>query len=213
MKFAKIPSATITRLSMYSRTLERSLAQNEKIISSERLAKLCEVNPAQIRKDLAYFGEFGVRGVGYHVPELLFEIKRILGLNRTWDIGIVGVGNLGLALIANENFLKQGYIFRAAFDNNPQKIDRKLPNGLVIHHINELRSHCKEAGVEIGIIATPGIWAQEIANRFIKADVHAILNFAPVPIHVPPDAPPGFWVENVDFTVRLDKLAYHLTSS
>jgi redox-sensing transcriptional repressor len=213
MKYAKIPSATITRLSMYSRTLERSLAQNEKIISSERLAKLCEVNPAQIRKDLAYFGEFGVRGVGYHVPELLFEIKRILGLNRRWCIGIVGVGNLGLALIANENFAKQGYTFVAAFDNNPQKISKRLPNGLVIHHMDDLAVHCKETEVELGIIATPGTWAQDIAHRFIKAEVHAILNFAPIPIHVPPDEPPGFWVENVDFTVRLDKLAYRLTSS
>jgi redox-sensing transcriptional repressor len=212
MKYAKIPSATITRLSMYSRTLERSLAQNEKIISSERLAKLCDVNPAQIRKDLAYFGEFGVRGVGYHVQELLFEIKRILGLNRQWYVGIVGVGNLGLALLANENFAKQGYIFVAAFDNNPQKISKKLPNGLVINHVNDLAPHCKETGVEIGIIATPGMWAQDIANRFIKANVHAILNFAPESIHVPPDAPAGVRMENVDFTVRMDKLAYHLTS-
>jgi len=208
MKYAKIPSATITRLSMYSRILEKLLAENVKIISSERLATLCDVNPAQIRKDLAYFGEFGVRGVGYYVKELLFEIKRILGLNKEWRMGIVGVGNLGLALISHENFLKQGYLFVAAFDNDPQKINKKLPNGLLIHHVNDLSFRAKEIGMEIGIIATPGNWAQEIANRFIKADIRAILNFAPTQIH----APQGFRVENVDFTVKLDNLAYHLTT-
>lgn len=209
MKYAKIPSATITRLSLYSRTLENLLAEDTKIISSERLATLCDVNPAQIRKDLAYFGEFGVRGVGYYVKELLFEIKRILGLNKEWRMGIVGVGNLGLALLSHENFSKQGYIFVAAFDNDPKKINKKLPNGLVIHHINDLPYHAKETKMEIGIIATPANWSQEIANRLIKADIRAILNFAPVQIHVPP----AFMVETVDFTVKLDNLAYHLTSS
>ena len=209
MKYAKIPSATITRLSLYSRILEKLLAEDTRIISSERLATLCDVNPAQIRKDLAYFGEFGVRGVGYYVKELLFEIKRILGLNKEWRMGIVGVGNLGLALLSHENFSKQGYMFVAAFDNDPQKVSRKLPNGLAIHHINDLPHHAKERGIEIGIIATPSNWAQDIANRLIKANIRAILNFAPTQIHVPP----GFKVENVDFTVKLDNLAYHLTAS
>jgi redox-sensing transcriptional repressor len=207
MKYAKIPAATITRLSMYSRVLERIAEEDVKIISSERLATLCEVNSAQIRKDLSYFGEFGVRGVGYYVKELLFEIKRILGLNREWRMGIVGVGNLGLALLSHENFVKQGYVFVAAFDNDPQKISKKLPNGLVIHHINDLPWVAKNTGVEVGVIATPAIWAQDIANRLIKSNIRAILNFAPTQIHVPD----GFQVENVDFTVKLDNLAYHLS--
>ncbi len=209
MKYAKIPSATIARLSLYSRTLEKLLAEDVKIISSERLATLCDVNPAQIRKDLAYFGEFGVRGVGYYVKELLFEIKRILGLNKEWRLGIIGVGNLGLALLSHENFSKQGYLFVAAFDNDPKKTNKKLPNGLVIHHINDLPHYARETSLEMGIITVPGVWAQEIANRLIKANIRAILNFAPVQIHVPP----GFRVENVDFTVKLDNLAYHLTST
>ena len=208
MKYAKIPGATITRLSMYSRVLERIAQEDVRIVSSERLATLCEVNPAQIRKDLSYFGEFGVRGVGYYVKELLFEIKRILGLNREWKMGIVGVGNLGLALLSHENFFRQGYLFVAAFDNDPQKISKKLPNGLVIHHVKDLPLIAKDTGLEIGVIATPANWAQDIANRFIKAKVPAILNFAPTQIHVPE----GFQVENVDFTVKLDNLAYHLSS-
>ena len=104
MKFSKIPSATITRLSLYSRALEELIHSQVNIIASDKLAQKCGVNPAQVRKDLAYFGEFGVRGVGYFVKELLFEIKKILGLNRRWRMALVGIGNLGLALVAHENF-------------------------------------------------------------------------------------------------------------
>ena len=113
MKFSKIPAATITRLSLYSRNLEELEREDVKVVSSEKLAERCGVNSAQIRKDLAYFGEFGVRGVGYYVRDLLFEIKKILGLNKDWNLGLVGIGNLGSALIAHENFARQGYRFVA----------------------------------------------------------------------------------------------------
>ena len=151
MKFAKIPLATINRLSVYSRTLRGLAEDNVDVISSERLAKLCAVNPAQIRKDLAYFGEFGVRGVGYRVSDLVHEIKEILGLNRMWNLGLVGVGNLGSALIRHTNFIKQGYRFRAAFDVDPEKVNKKLPNGLIIHHFDDMESVIKEKVVEIGL--------------------------------------------------------------
>jgi redox-sensing transcriptional repressor len=208
MKFSKIPAATITRLSIYSRSLEELTGEDTKVISSERLAERCGVNSAQIRKDLAYFGEFGVRGVGYYIRDLLFEIKKILGLNKTWNLGLVGIGNLGSALIAHENFTRQGYIFVAAFDIDPHKINKKLPNGLKVDHIDRLKEVREAAQVEIGVISTPAGAAQDVANRFFEAGVRAILNFAPIQIQVPP----GFMVENVDFTVKLDRLAYHLTS-
>ena len=111
MKFSKIPTATITRLSIYSRYLEALAQEGVKIIASDKLAEKCGINPAQIRKDLAYFGEFGIRGVGYFVKELLFEIKRILGLNKVWRMALVGIGNLGSALLAHQNFIRQGYEF------------------------------------------------------------------------------------------------------
>lgn len=208
MKFSKIPSATITRLSLYSRHLEELTKEDIKVISSEKLAEHCGVNSAQIRKDLAYFGEFGVRGVGYYVRDLLFEIKKILGLNKEWNLCLVGIGNLGSALIAHENFIRQGYRFVAAFDNDPNKIGKKLPNGLVVEHISNLPVVKTKANVEIGVISTPAGRAQEVANRFIESKVRAILNFAPVQIQVPE----GFAVENVDFTVKLDNLAYYLTT-
>jgi redox-sensing transcriptional repressor len=208
MKFSKIPAATITRLSQYSRNLEELLAEDVKVVSSEKLAERCGVNSAQIRKDLAYFGEFGVRGVGYYVRDLLFEIKKILGLNKEWRLALVGIGNLGSALIAHENFARQGYRFVAAYDNDAYKIGKKLPNGLVIHDIEEVRNVKKDYDVEIGVISTPASKAQDVANRLIDADVRAILNFAPIHLQTPA----GCCVENVDFTVKLDNLAYHLTS-
>jgi redox-sensing transcriptional repressor len=207
MKFSKIPSATITRLSLYSRALEELIHSQVNIIASDKLAQKCGVNPAQVRKDLAYFGEFGVRGVGYFVKELLFEIKKILGLNRRWRMALVGIGNLGLALVAHENFVKQGYEFVAVFDVDPKKVGRRLPSGQMIHSIDELDTVIKEKIIEIGVIATPAVHAQATGRRLIDAGIKAILNFAPLQIQMPE----GFIVENVDFTVKLDNLAYHLT--
>ena len=207
MKFAKIPPATIGRLSVYTRHLQELTRQGVEIISSEKLAALCSVNPAQIRKDLAYFGEFGVRGVGYYVKDLLFEIRKILGLNKEWNLGIVGTGNLGTALIGHENFLKQGYRFVAAFDNDPTKFARVLPNGLKVYDIKEVKRIKDEVGMEIGVITTPASRAQEVANRLVEAGIRGILNFAPVRIHVPANCE----VEYVDFTIRLDSLTYRLS--
>jgi redox-sensing transcriptional repressor len=207
MKFSKIPSATITRLSLYSRALEELMHSQVNIIASDKLAQKCGVNPAQVRKDLAYFGEFGVRGVGYFVKELLFEIKKILGLNRRWRMALVGIGNLGLALVAHENFPKQGYEFVAVFDVDPKKVGRRLPSGQMIHDLNVLETVIQEKSVEIGVIATPAPHAQATALHLVKAGIKAILNFAPSQIQMPE----GFIVENVDFTVKLDNLAYHLT--
>lgn len=207
MKFSKIPAATITRLSIYSRYLEALAQEGVKIIASDKLAEKCGVNPAQIRKDLAYFGEFGIRGVGYFVKELLFEIKRILGLNKVWKMALVGIGNLGSALLAHQNFIRQGYEFAAVFDVDPAKVGRRLPSGQIIHHLDELVTVIKEQEIEIGVIATPADRAQDVAQRLIDSGVKAILNFAPTQLQVIE----GMAVENVDFTVKLDNLAYHLT--
>jgi redox-sensing transcriptional repressor len=209
MKFAKIPMATINRLSIYTRTLEELLEEEVDVISSERLAKQCAVNPAQIRKDLAYFGEFGVRGVGYRVTDLLSQIKEILGLNRPWNLGMVGVGNLGSALIRHANFIRHGYVFMAAFDVDPQKVGRRLPNGLVIRHLDEVDEVVKERDVHVGVITTPSSAAQSVANQLVLAGINGILNFAPIQIQVPNCC----HVENVDFTIKLDSIAYHLSSS
>jgi redox-sensing transcriptional repressor len=171
------------------------------------LAEYCEVNSAQIRKDLAYFGEFGVRGVGYFVKELLFEIRRILGLNKEWNLAIIGMGNLGCALIAHSNFLKQGYRFVAAFDADPEKVGRILPGGVVIAPMSALRKESLEKEVEIAVIATPASSAQEVVNQIVEIPIRGILNFSPSQLHLPE----GFLVHHIDFTVKLDRLAYRLS--
>jgi redox-sensing transcriptional repressor len=209
MKFAKIPMATINRLSIYLRNLDELMTNDVEVISSERLAKQCGVNPAQIRKDLAYFGEFGVRGVGYRVKDLYSQIKEILGLDRPWNMALFGVGNLGSALIRHANFLKHGYRFVAAFDLDPEKIGKRLPNGLVIEHVDRFEELVKERNVEMGIIAVPPASAQSVANQLILAGINGILNFSPVQIQVPDCCR----VENVDFSIKLDNLAYHISST
>ena len=209
MKFAKIPMATINRLSIYLRNLDELMANDIEVISSERLAKQCGVNPAQIRKDLAYFGEFGVRGVGYRVKDLYSQIKEILGLNRPWNMALFGVGNLGSALIRHANFLKHGYRFVAAFDVDSDKIGKELPNGLIIEHVDRFEEVVKERNVEMGVVAVPPASAQSVANHLILAGINGILNFSPVQIQVPDCCR----VENVDFSIKLDNLAYHISST
>jgi len=202
----KIPKAAITRLSLYCRQLELLEFDGYRMVSSEKLAWLCQVNPAQVRKDLGYFGEFGVRGVGYDVRDLKQQIKKILAINRDWYMGIAGVGNLGTALLHYQNFQDRGFKFVAAFDSDPEKIGRVISSGIEIKDIKELKRTVEELSLEIGVIATPPSVAQEIADLFLGARVNAILNFSPTQIHVPDCC----LVENIDFTIKLDVLTYKL---
>lgn len=207
VKESKIPDATIERIALYSRPLERLMEKGEQLVSSERLAELCNVNPAQVRKDLSYFGEFGVRGIGYDVPDLLKEIRKILVSDREWKMGIVGIGNLGMALVENANFEKRGYKFVAAFDADPQKIGKELPCGLIIQSVEKLKPLTQELGIEVGVIAAQPSQAQGAADILLKAGIKAIINFSPVQLR----QPEGCLLENVDFSVKVDDLAYHLS--
>ena len=203
-KSGKIPKATITRLSIYYRQLELLEFDGYRVVSSEKLAWLCQVNSAQVRKDLGYFGGFGIRGVGYDVIDLQAYIKEILAINRNWNLGIVGIGKLGSALVQHHNFSARGFKCVAAFDNAPDKIGKKLPSGLKVRSIDELRETVEELDVEIGVITTPASEAQRVAEFFLDANVNAILNFSPTRISVPECC----LVENIDFTVMLDVLVY-----
>lgn len=205
-KTTKIPKATITRLSIYYRQLELLEFDGYRMVSSGKLAWLCQVNPAQVRKDLGYFGEFGVRGVGYDVIELQAHIKKILAVNRDWNFGIAGIGNLGAALLHHENFCARGFKCVGVFDNDPKKIGVAISPGLRIRDIKELNKAVEELDIKIGIITTPPSVAQSVADLFMDAHVNAILNFSPTRILVPDCC----LVENIDFTVRLDILTYKL---
>jgi redox-sensing transcriptional repressor len=205
-KGGRIPRATITRLSLYCRQLELLEFDGYRMVSSEKLAWMCQVNPAQVRKDLGYFGEFGVRGVGYDVRDLKLQIKKILAINREWNMGIAGIGNLGSALLDHQNFRTRGFHFVAAFDSDSKKIGKLLPCGLLIRDIAEIKDAAENSNIEIGVITTPPSEAQSVADLFLDAKVNAILNFSPTQIHVPECC----LVENIDFTIKLDILAYKL---
>ena len=212
MKYNKIPEATIRRLSRYSRCLEEMNERGEEVVSSAQLANKCIVNAAQVRKDLAYFGEFGIRGVGYYVKDLLNNIKKILGSNKEWSMGLIGVGNLGAALLAYKDFLKQNYKIVASFDIDPPKVigrvSEKMGKPVEVFHINRIKEVVRERKIDIGIIATPPSEAQSAANLLVEAEVRGILNFAPVQIIVPE----GFVVKDVFFSTILDNLAYLLSN-
>ena len=212
LKYKKIPEATIRRLSRYSRCLEEMEERGEKVVSSALLAKKCVVNAAQVRKDLAYFGEFGIRGVGYYVEDLLNNIKKILGSNKEWRMAVIGVGNLGSALLSYKDFLKQNYKIVAAFDIDPPRVigrvSEKLGKPAEVLHINRVREVAKERKIDIGLITTPPSEAQSVANLLVEAGVRGILNFAPAQVAVPT----GFVVKDVFFTTILDNLAYLLST-
>ena len=205
-KDLKIPDATIERVALYLRPLENLLKEGAQVVSSEQLADLCNVNPAQVRKDLSFFGEFGVRGVGYEVSDLLREIKKILASDRVWRLGIVGLDDMGMALVQHKDFLKRGYRFVAAFDYDPEKIGRCLPTGLVIQPVSMIRELTRELRIEIGVITTSPTEAQKTADLMFQAGIMAVLNFSPIHLRKPECC----LVQNVDFTLNLDHMAYQL---
>jgi redox-sensing transcriptional repressor len=210
-KYPKIPEATIRRLSNYLKALEDLEVKGEKVASSALIASICSVNAAQVRKDFAYFGEFGIRGMGYNVKDLRYHIKEILGTNREWRIAIVGIGNLGSALLMYKGFLKQNYKIVAAFDQDPVTvvghISEKMGKPIEILHIDRLKDVVKARNIEVGIIATPAGAAQTVATQLVEANVKGIMNFAPTQIKVPPH----ITLRNVFFTSALDNLVYYLS--
>jgi redox-sensing transcriptional repressor len=212
LKYSKVPEATIRRLSRYSRCLEELEEKSEKVVSSAQLAGKCAVNSAQVRKDLAYFGEFGIRGVGYYVKDLLSDIKRILGSNKEWRMAVIGMGNLGSALLSYKDFLKQNYKIVAAFDIDPPKVigkvSEKLGKPMEVLHISRIKEVAKDRKIEIALIATPPTEAQAVVQILVDAGIRGILNFTPNQVTVPE----GFVVKNVFFTTILDNLAYLLSN-
>ncbi len=205
LKALKIPEATITRLSVYSRFLEQVDTKGIVIISSGEIADGVGVSPAQVRKDLAYFGEFGTRGVGYNVKDLLKHTLKILGLNDKWSVVVMGAGNLGSALVSYRGFRQRGFNIVGVFDNDLAKIGKRLVD-LEVLGTEKLDQVIKDNNVKIGIITVPAPTAQEVANQLISAGVKAILNFAPTVLSVPENVE----VRNIDLSTRLEILTFRL---
>ena len=207
-KSERIPRATIRRLAVYVQVLEGMLRNGVDVISSGPLAEACDVNASQVRKDLAYFGEFGVRGVGYHVASLIDAIKASLGVDREWRAALVGVGNLGRALLYFGEFKHRGFHIVGAFDCDPFKIGEQV-YGLEVTCTSTLKTAVIAQNIEIGIITTPPERAQRAADHLIDAGIRGILNFAPARI----SAPETVFVEYVDFFHYLYALAFNISSA
>ena len=206
VKEQTISKATIDRLPLYNRTLR--LAQDDciDIISSDELGRRLELTPEQIWKDLALFGLFGKKGVGYYVNELKFNVGKILGLDNHWNIAIVGIGHLGVALANYQNFIALGFNLVALFDNDPNIIGKTV-NHVKVKSYDELQRCAKNLKIDIGVIAVPAQFAQQVADKLVKANIKGIWNFAPVKMRVPEDVK----IVNEDLSVGLSRLSYYIT--
>jgi redox-sensing transcriptional repressor len=200
----RIPEATVARLPVYLRSLVEVTGEGSSTISSERLAEMAGVNAAKVRKDLSYLGSYGTRGVGYDVDYLLFQINRELGLTHDWPVVIVGLGNLGQALANYGGFTERGFPVAALVDADPNKIGTDFGDH-TIRPPDDLEALVRERGISIGVIATPALGAQEVADQLVAAGVTSILNFAPAVLSVPD----GVSIRKVDLALELQILSFY----
>jgi len=203
----RISESTIHRLSLYYRTLSLLEKENYETVSSKELAKREKLTPAQVRKDLSFFGTFGTRGLGYPVIELKKQIASILGIDRQWRVALVGVGNIGSALVSYKEFSRQDFHIVKLFDNDQRKIGSNH-KGIVISDIKNLETELPEARIEIVIVAVPATVAQYIVDDVVKAGIKAILNFAPVNLKVPDDV----YVRNENMSMELEYLSFAMVN-
>jgi len=202
----QVSELTTNRLSVYLRCLNALDDAGVRTISSQALAEQFRLNAAQIRKDLAYFGEFGVRGVGYYVRDLKRHLRQILGLDRKLRVAIIGAGNLGLALADYPGFRQEGFEICALFDILSSKVGQQSRGGVTIFDIRDLKKTARRDGISIGVIAVPAAAAQQVVDLLVAAGIKAVLNFSPDTLHVPP----GVKLKSVDLTVSLESLSFFL---
>jgi len=204
-RLSKIPEMTVRRLSVYTRCLQQLEEDGVKTVSSQELAERFNLNSAQVRKDLAYFGEFGVRGIGYYVIGLKAELQKILGLDREWAVALIGFGNLGSALFHYKGFSRQGFRIAAIFDDDPAKIGRDVGGAPVLSSA-DLAREVKARGIQIAIVAVPPEAAQAVIDQLADAGIKAILNFAPSRLRAPRD----IRLKHVDLSIELETLSFYL---
>jgi redox-sensing transcriptional repressor len=202
----QVSELTTNRLSVYLRCLNALDGAGVRTISSQALAEQFHLNAAQIRKDLAYFGEFGVRGVGYYVRDLRRHLRQILGLDRKLHVAIMGAGNLGLALADYPGFRQEGFEISALFDSLREKVGQQSRGGVPIHDIHDLKKIARRDGVRIAVIAVPAQAAQQVVDLVVAAGIKAVLNFSPGTLQVPDDVK----LKSVDLTVSLESLSFFL---
>jgi redox-sensing transcriptional repressor len=201
----EIPEVVINRLPVYARALAVLEAAGELVVSSQVLGEKLDVTPAQIRKDLSYFGRFGKQGRGYNVPGLLAKLREILGLDRRWKVCVVGIGRLGQAIVEYGGFGPQGFDILAAFDADAGLVGRRVGD-VTVRDVNALETFLGETHVDIGVVAVPAHAAQDVADRLVKAGVRAILNYAPSTATVPPHVT----IRHIDPVLEMQSMTFYL---
>jgi redox-sensing transcriptional repressor len=202
-----VPKAVVSRLSLYLRELQHLVRDGHETTSSTQLGSLLGFTDAQVRKDLAYFGQFGYPGIGYRCSELIDAIKGILGTDRCWPVVLVGLGNLGRALIGYKGFENQGFRIAAAFDIDPQKVAHAI-EGVPLYHLDQLADIVAAQKIKLAIVAVPAPAAQEVADRLVAAGIDGILNFAPVTITPPRNVS----IVGVDLAIELEQLTFNVVN-
>ena len=206
MDRVEIPKKAIYRLSIYQRCLSKLQENGKETVSSSALAGAAGVKPAQLRKDLTYFGQFGTRGLGYSVVELRDAIRDVLGREQLQPVVMVGAGNLGVALLRYRGFAKEGFEVVAAFDAAPETVISRGVS-VPVHDQHEMAGFVREKDVKLAILCVPGGVAQEVANELVDAGVQGILNFSPTLLEVPE----AVTVNNVDLALELENLSYFVS--
>lgn len=204
---AVVPKAVVNRLSLYLRELQHLRRHGKETISSQALGERLGSSDAQVRKDLAYFGHFGQPGIGYRCGELIEAIRTILGTSRAWSVAVVGIGNLGRALLGYKGFLNQGFHIVAAFDVDPPKIGATV-EGVLVRPMEDLPDRVQRDGIELGMIAVPAAAAQPVADRLVAAGVRGIVNFAPVTLSLSEEVS----VVGVDLAIELEQIAFSVAN-
>lgn len=204
---APVPKVVVSRLSLYLRELQRLEAAGQQTISSGQLGTLLGFSDAQVRKDLGFFGQFGYPGVGYRCDELIRAMRDILGTNHAWPVVMVGVGNLGQALLGYRGFGRQNFSILATFDADPAKVGQTI-QGIRVQHLEELAAVVKVSGIRLGMIVVPAAHAQAVADRLVAAGIEGIVNFAPVTLSLPPQVQ----VVAVDLAIELEQLSFAVTN-
>ncbi|MQG16261.1 MAG: redox-sensing transcriptional repressor Rex [SAR202 cluster bacterium] len=200
-----VPEVVILRLPLYIRALTQMSTEGQTVISSKSLGDRLQITPAQIRKDLSYFGRFGKQGRGYKIESLVAELTNILGLNRQWNSCIVGVGRLGKAIINYPGFVPEGFKIIYAFDNDQSKVGQTV-NEIKILPMNEIKAIVKDNNIKIAILAVPATIAQNVISDLVETNIKAILNYAPIA----PKVPNGLIVRNIDPVLSLQSMTYYL---
>lgn len=207
---AKLSRASVGRFSLYLRHLDRLQREGTATVSSGQLGDALGITDAQVRKDLAYLGNLGQPGIGYPTPELIQALRQRLGVDRTWKVVVVGVGNLARALLRYRGFEQQGFRFVALFDAEPSKVGQEI-DGLKVYAMADIAAVIKEHQAELGVVAVPATAAQEVTDALVGAGIEGILNFAPTLLRLPA----GVSLVSVDLAVQLEQLAFlvHLTQN